>query len=203
MAHSVVVYNFTDTDFNLHCRNMRESLIQLVRAHTPVDATEREHAENTLLFLYQNTNCTSTTNLAGHITASAWVLSPCQSATLLTHHRKLDRWLQLGGHIENESNIQEAALREAREESGIHQIVQLQELIFDIDIHLIPARKSVAEHYHYDIRFLFMAEKTSFVVSEESKELAWVELAKVSDLVSDDSMLRMCHKSQRYTDRNL
>lgn len=177
---------------------MREALIDLVTKHTPFDGTEKDHIVNTLAFLRQSKNCTSTSNLAGHITASAWILSPTLSAALLTHHKKLNRWLQLGGHIENDATIQQAAHREAVEESGIDRIKILDDSIFDIDIHQIPARKSIAEHLHYDIRFLFQAELTEFIVSSESNELAWVELTSIEKLLPDDSMLRMCRKSKSY-----
>ena len=177
---------------------MRENLIDLVANHTPFDDVEKEHTLNTLAFLNQNRNCTSTDNLVGHITASAWVLSPKLSAVLLTHHKKLNRWLQLGGHIENDATIHQAAHREAVEESGIDKINFLENSVFDIDIHPIPTRNNIAGHLHYDIRFLLQAETTEFVLSPESNELAWVDLASIGELLSDESMLRMCRKSEIY-----
>jgi 8-oxo-dGTP pyrophosphatase MutT (NUDIX family) len=179
--------------------NMREALIELVTSHSPFDDMEREHTISTLEFLHKNKNCTSTDNLNGHITASAWVLSPHRTETLLTHHRKLNRWLQLGGHIDDDATIQEAAFREAVEESGIDSVHLIEDSIFDIDVHLIPARNEVADHYHYDIRFLFQAERTDFVISHESNELAWVKLTDIGNLISDESVLRMCRKSKAYS----
>ena len=176
---------------------MKEALIELITKHTPFDDTERAHTMRTLEFLRKNENCTSTDNLKGHITASAWVLSPQRTETLLTHHRKLNRWLQLGGHIEDDATIQAAALREAVEESGIENIHLIEDSIFDIDVHLIPARNEIAEHYHYDIRFLLQAESTDFVISDESNELAWVKLNDIGNFVSDESVLRMCRKSKQ------
>ena len=176
---------------------MRKVLIELVTNHAPFDDTEREHTMSTLEFLHKNKNCTSTDNLKGHITASAWVLSPQRTETLLTHHKKLNRWLQLGGHIEDDITIQEAALREAVEESGIENIHLIKDSIFDMDVHFIPARKEVAEHYHYDIRFLLQAERTDFIISDESNDLAWVKLTDIGDFVSEESVLRMCRKSKQ------
>jgi len=178
--------------------SMREEIIDLVKSHNPIDDLEKEHVKNTLAFLKENTNCTSPSNTAGHITASAWVLSPSLSETLLTHHKKLNRWLQLGGHIEDDSTIQEAALREAKEESGIDKINLLESSIFDIDVHKIPSRNGIAEHYHYDLRFVFQADQVEFVVSPESNDLSWVKLSRVSDLVTDESILRMCRKKIQY-----
>ena len=175
---------------------MREVLIELITNHTPFDDMERAHTVSTLDFLRKNKNCTSTDNLKGHITASAWVLSPDRTETLLPHHKKLNRWLQLGGHIDDAATIQEAALREAVEESGIENIHLIKHSIFDMDVHFIPARKEVAEHYHYDIRFLLQAEKTDFVISEESNDLAWVKLIDIGNFVNEESVLRMCRKSK-------
>lgn len=174
---------------------MRQSLIELVASHLPFDELEKTHTSRTLQFLERNDVCTSTANQSGHITASAWVLSADKSETLLTHHRKLNRWLQLGGHIENDSSIQEAALREAREESGITQLSLVNDAIFDIDVHQIPARRDVAAHYHYDLRFLVEANSADFIKSAESNELAWINLTKVAELVDDESVLRMCRKT--------
>ena len=179
--------------------NMREALIELVTSHTSFDDMEREHTMSTLDFLHKNKNCTSSDNLRGHITASAWVLSPYRTETLLTHHRKLNRWLQLGGHIDDDATVQEAAFREAVEESGIENIYLIEDSIFDIDVHLIPARNEVAEHYHYDLRFLFQTERKDFVISHESNELAWVKLTDIGNFVSDESVLRMCRKSRAYS----
>ena len=174
---------------------MRMPLIELVSNHEPFDELEEAHTLKTLEFLEHNDVCTSTENQLGHITASAWVLSPNKSETLLTHHRKLNRWLQLGGHVENDASIQEAALREAREESGIEQLSLVSYTVFDIDVHLIPERKNVGAHYHYDLRFLIQAEKTKFTKSVESNQLAWINLAEVAELDNDESVLRMCRKS--------
>ena len=175
---------------------MREVLIELVANHTPFNDTERAHTMSTLEFLHKNKNCTSTDNLKGHITASAWVLSPDRTETLLTHHRKLNRWLQLGGHIEDDATIQKAALREAVEESGIEDIHLIKDSIFDVGLNVIPARYEVAEQYHYDIRFLLQAERTDFVISNESNDLAWVKLIDIGNFVNEESVLRMCRKSK-------
>lgn len=50
-------------------------------------------------------------------TVAIFVVHECR--VLLIHHRQLDRWLPLGGHIELDEDPEQAALREAREESGL------------------------------------------------------------------------------------
>lgn len=131
----------------------------------------------------------------GHLTGSAWLVSADGRRVLLTHHRKLDRWLQLGGHADGDTNLAAVALREAEEESGLHGLV-VEPAIFDLDRHRIPARGDEPEHWHYDVRFVVRATASEdFVVSEESHALAWREIAALAgDVVMDESLRRMARK---------
>jgi len=174
---------------------MQRHLIELLRNHVPADETEEKHRENTLSFVRRTPLCASRETLSGHVTASAWILSPDLNAVLLTHHKKLGRWLQLGGHVEDDVSIQAAALREAREESGIPRMDLLDEALFDIDVHLIPERKGTPAHYHYDFRFLIQAGYRDFIVSPESNDLAWLDATKPLESLADASIARMQSKT--------
>ena len=129
----------------------------------------------------------------GHITGSAWVLDMAGDRVLLTHHRKLGRWLQPGGHSDEESDTLAVALREAREEAGL-DVRALDDAIFDIDVHGIPARGREPAHLHFDMRFLVQAEHDRFRVSEESDSLAWVPAVGLDALTDEESVLRMARK---------
>lgn len=119
--------------------------------------------------------------LAGHFTGSAWLVSADGERILLTHHRKLDRWLQLGGHADGERDLSKVALTEAEEESGLGGLVLEDGVLFDIDKHWIPERKDVPGHWHYDARYVVRAlGSEAFVVSEESLALAWRTVAEVA-----------------------
>lgn len=97
------------------------------------------------------------------MTGSAWLLNPDGTKVLLTHHKKLNRWLQFGGHSDGESNTWNVALREVTEESGIQNIQFVSSDIFDVDIHTIPenSKKNEPEHKHYDIRFFIKSPNRS------------------------------------------
>lgn len=128
--------------------------------------------------------------IGGHVTGSAFILAQDGSAVLLTHHAKLGRWLQLGGHCDGIADARFTALKEAHEESGLARIHLLSDQVFDVDIHEIPAGKEPA-HLHYDVRFLMQAEAGDIVVSDESHDLAWVPLDRLEDYTSAQSVLRM------------
>ena len=148
-------------------------------------------------FVAQHKDCFERSLSIGHITGSAWIIDLNRSHVLLTHHRKLDRWLQLGGHSDGDANTLAVALREGREESGLDLLQPVTEAIFDVDVHLIPARNDEPAHYHYDVRFLLEADRRiPLTISSESKDLTWVSLDDTMKLSTDASIQRMVAKSR-------
>jgi 8-oxo-dGTP pyrophosphatase MutT (NUDIX family) len=130
------------------------------------------------------------------VTASAWIVSPDRAQVLLTQHRKLGRWLQLGGHADGDPDVFAVALREAREESGLARFSTLPgdggRLPVDVDVHEIPARRAEPAHLHHDVRFLLLAEPgQSLCRSDESADLRWVPWAELPRLAAEESLLRM------------
>jgi 8-oxo-dGTP pyrophosphatase MutT (NUDIX family) len=133
--------------------------------------------------------------LAGHFTASCWLVDRAARRVLLTHHRKLGLWLQLGGHADGQRELHWAALREAEEESGLSGL-QVVNAIFDLDRHWIPEHKTVPAHWHYDVRYVVHAgDDEAYAVSEESLDLAWRDIAELADdAAADPSVRRMAGK---------
>ncbi len=138
--------------------------------------------------------------LAGHFTGSAWLVSADGARVLLTHHRKLNRWLQLGGHADGVRDLARVALTEAEEESGLTGLVLEDGELFDIDKHWIPERPDVPGHWHYDARYVVRSIGSEvFAISEESLALAWREVTDVADAAietpdGDDSLPRMAKR---------
>jgi len=155
-------------------------------------------AADMIRFVEEHADCLRRSCVPGHLTGSAWIVCSQGERTLLTHHRKLDKWLQLGGHADGEGDLQAVARREAIEESGLAQVRAVSPEVFDVDRHWIPARGAEPGHYHFDVRFLFEADPAApLAASNESKELAWVELAEVVRRNPEESMARMVRKTLR------
>lgn len=153
------------------------------------------HAVACLDFLEKAGRPFDRAHASGHFTGSAWLVSGDGERVLLTHHRKLQRWLQLGGHADGDSDLAAVALREAEEESGL-QDLSVEPGIFDVDRHWIPERKQEPGHWHYDVRYVVHAGgHEAFVVSEESLELAWMSIRDVAEAHdTDESLRRMARK---------
>jgi 8-oxo-dGTP pyrophosphatase MutT (NUDIX family) len=175
----------------------RNPLRQLLATYPVTYPDDNVHLERVQHFVEQHPQCFERSLTIGHITGSAWIVSPDRLQVLLTHHKKLNRWLQLGGHADGNPDIPAVSLREAREESGLKNITLLSKEIFDIDVHPIPTTPTEVAHDHYDIRFIFEADPAEpLIISNESKDLAWVEIANLPHLSTDRSMLRMAQKTQ-------
>ena len=169
--------------------------IQLLEQYQTHDVAEARMHQDMLAFANTYPNCLERSLTIGHITTSTWITDHSRQYVLLTHHRKLDKWLQLGGHADGESNLPIAAMKEATEESGLTTIRFLSDNIFDVDVHLIPARKLEPAHYHYDIRFLMEADMNEpLLISHESKDLSWVPIDKVMQANPEESIMRMVRK---------
>lgn len=148
-----------------------------------------------ITFVLRHPDCFERGLKIGHVTGSAWLVNRAGTHVLLTHHRKLNQWFQLGGHSDGDPDVFAVAAREAREESGLPDVVAVSDRIFDVDIHLIPARKDDPEHFHYDIRYAFRAEGSeTFVISGESHDLAWIPIERLEEKTREPSMLRMASK---------
>jgi 8-oxo-dGTP pyrophosphatase MutT (NUDIX family) len=174
----------------------RAPLASLLTAYVAADANESRHRERMLALLRASGNPFSRAHCTpGHFTASGFVLSPDARAILLIHHRKLDRWLQPGGHIEvQDIDMLAAARRELAEEVGLPALPLEIEGIFDLDVHSLPALGAEPPHEHFDVRFLFRAPSFELNPGSEAKAARWFPLDAIDAALADPSVARVSRK---------
>jgi 8-oxo-dGTP pyrophosphatase MutT (NUDIX family) len=195
----------------------RKPLLDLLARYRVAHPDEKACVDRVDALVRSQRDCFERSCLPGHITASAWLLSPDGQRFLLTHHRKLGRWLQLGGHADGDSDVAAVALREAREESGLAELHFATDpgsesrrspaaryagpeapLPIDLDVHRIPARGDEPAHDHHDVRFVLVAAPGQTIfASDESTALEWFEMDALEAIADDESVLRLGRKVRR------
>jgi 8-oxo-dGTP pyrophosphatase MutT (NUDIX family) len=171
----------------------------------PWNAIEAGHRATMLEFLARHEAFASRSTLDGHFTASGWVLSPDGEKAYLLLHAKLNRWLQPGGHVEDQDRtLAEAALREVVEELGIDASHLTCQGLFDVDVHTIPARANEPQHLHLDCRFLFTTSVQAQVqISAESHGFKAVPLVELVGSDTEESLRRMAQKTMHRASKSV
>ena len=185
------IARWVSDDPRLRERGNLETARSIVAEFRSTEPAQLEERRRILEFIEAHSDALERTCLSGHLTASALVIDARGERALLTHHRKLDRWLQLGGHCDGDGNLAASAWREATEESGIGGLA-IDAMPVYLDIHTIPARKSEPEHWHLDVRFLVHAPAGAVeTISEESIALGWFSPSELDSIETDDSVRRL------------
>jgi 8-oxo-dGTP pyrophosphatase MutT (NUDIX family) len=175
----------------------RARLLEELARHVPTDAREDACLEQ-IRALVSTAPDPFTREQTDHVTGSAVIARPGGEAFLLIHHRRLDRWLQPGGHVEaGDASVFEASRREAREETGVSALeAPLGPLVLDIDVHPIPAAADRPAHVHFDLRYLLTTREESFAVqAEEVRRAAWFSLEEALSAGVDASLARALRKA--------
>ncbi|MGA7615881.1 MAG: NUDIX domain-containing protein [Thermoanaerobaculia bacterium] len=181
-----------------------DDLIRQLRGYVPADDREAGHRDAMVRLAETAPSSFSREHFfPGHFTASAFVVDDARRL-LLHHHRRLDRWLQLGGHIEEGESLLDAARREALEESGLETITPVDGRILDLDIHPIPAGRGEPPHLHFDVRFLFTTPEPESIrtSADESVELRWFDLDEASKRLGERGSERALEKIERLLGRS-
>ena len=115
----------------------------------------------------------------GHITCTGLVLNPGRDAILLVLHRRLQRWLLPGGHVEPDDGfIGDSARREVVEETGAILRADSPALLVGVDVHGIPPRHDEPYHLHHDLIFRLRAGAETLQTSEEVREVTWCSVTE-------------------------
>ena len=184
----------------------RTALVRSLLELAPADAEEAGDRDQIVAFVRRHERPFDRAIGEGHLTGSAITVSADGSHVLLLHHRKLDRWLQPGGHGDpGETTGEEVALREALEESGIEGLTLHPRAPrpLDVDVHDIPARGSEPAHQHLDLRYLVVAPERAQLLPElaELNEIRWVAWDETEPLGPDHGLRRALRKARALVSR--
>lgn len=169
---------------------VRESAIDTLTGWLPPDPDQDALRQAVLAFLHARPDSCQRACVPGHLTASTLVVDESGGRVLLTLHPRLGRWVQLGGHCEDEdADILAAALREATEESGIAGL-RVDPVPAALHVHALTCSLGVPTR-HLDLQFIATAPAGAReAISAESLDLQWFPIGELPDGV-DAGLMRL------------
>ena len=179
-------------------------ILRVLNAHRPADDKEAADIDLIKRLIAEHPDILSKSCEVGHITASALIVDRASRRLLLHFHKRIGRWLQVGGHAEYETDIAAAALREAREETGLTDLeffpADQPVSPIDFDVHSIPRRLNTPEHLHLDFRYLLLTRRPQSIApaAGESTMFRWLNFDEAQALVAeiDPQLKRLLRKGQ-------
>jgi 8-oxo-dGTP pyrophosphatase MutT (NUDIX family) len=170
--------------------------VRVLETWTAPDAAQDDLRRDYLAHLSTRPDAMERACHPDHLTASALVVDAAHERVLLTLHRRLQRWLQTGGHCETDDvTLAEAALREATEESGIDGLVVDPDPVV-LSRHEVPCGP-VRPAHHLDVQYVAVAPEGAVeVISDESSDLQWFAIDALPEGV-DESVRTLVELSAR------
>lgn len=174
-------------------------VLRLLRRFDPrADLRAVQALELTRTLLRQSGDPFSRTSYdPGHVTASGVVLTAGRDRVLLVFHRRLQRWLQPGGHVEPlDDDLAETARREVLEETGVDLDPRVAPRLVGVDVHQIPARADEPPHFHHDLVFRFGARGDQ-LAPELGREVRWCDVDRLADYDADEALRSSVARARR------
>lgn len=157
-------------------------LTEQIGAYCPFNAQEEADKAFILYCLQNEKNLFTRDNRLAHMTASAWIVNAGRTKVLMAYHNIYQSWAWLGGHADGEEDLLQVALREAREESGLVNIVPASDRIFSLEVLTVDGHVKrqayVSSHLHLNITYLLQADEADrvFAKADENSGVAWFSL---------------------------
>lgn len=150
--------------------------------YQPYNQQEEKDRTQILKWIDSGMDILTRNNTTAHLTASAWVVNPDHTKVLMVYHNIYDSWSWMGGHADGESDLLATAIREVKEESGIHDVRPLTEDIFSLEVLTVDGHvkrgEYVSSHLHLNITYLLEADDQQEVhmKEDENSGVKWFRL---------------------------
>jgi len=172
---------------------LEKELFSTVENYTPYNDAEIAYKESFLQFLsnFESEMWSIRDNLVGHLSASAWVVNKDRTKVLFAYHNIYDSWAWLGGHADGDLDLLNVAVKEAKEEAGINNVLVLQEEPISLEALFVQPHikrgKFIPDHIHFNLTYLLEADENEAIAyrPDESSDVAWIKIDELMDKVTD------------------
>ena len=175
-------------------------ILQDIKNYTPFNEQEERDKEQIIAFLETAQNPFSRENSFAHMTASAWIVNPERTKTLMVYHNLYDSWSWTGGHADGEEDLLGVALKEAREETGAENIRPVSEEIYSLEILTVDGHekkgKYLSSHLHMNVTYLLEASEEDClkICPEENSAVAWFSLEEALEKSTEPWFVERIYK---------
>lgn len=169
--------------------------LEYLKAYKPINDQEKYDKEAMITFIERNDDFLLRSNLAGHFTASAIIVNKERTKVLFAHHNIYNSWAWVGGHMDGDDDPLYVAIKEAKEETGLVNVMPVSDQIAGIDtVYVMPHIKNgahISDHLHFNITFILEADETEEVSAKEDENsgVRWFLFEEVYDYVSEPRMV--------------
>lgn len=165
-----------------------------IAAYQPFNKQEKQDKKSMLAYLETSTDLLTRENKEAHFTASAWVVNPLLTKTVMAYHNIYQSWAWLGGHADGEADFLKVAMQEVTEETGLQHLKAASPNIFSLEILAVPAHlkngETIASHLHLNLTYLLIAneEEPLQVKPDENSAVAWLGLEEAVQKSNEPEM---------------
>lgn len=173
---------------------------ELIKEYVPKNEQEEIDKKGMLQFIERNADCLLRDNLVAHFTSSAIVINKKHTKVLFAHHNIYDSWGWVGGHVDGDSDFLHVALKEAKEETGVLNILPLSNEIQSIETLMVPNHIKngtyISDHLHMNVTYILEADENQqlFVKRDENSGVKWFTFSEALKMVTEAHMLPIYQK---------
>ena len=172
-----------------------DKLRRAIEAYIPCNDQERRDRELLIIAIDRLDVPLTRDNPFAHFTASSWIVDPARTHVLMAWHNIYRTWAWTGGHADGERDLLAVALREAREETGVHAEPVTPD-IFSLEILTVDGHEKrgryVPSHLHLNVTYLLRADDTAPIrpKSDENAAVQWFSLEDALKNCAEPWMVR-------------
>lgn len=168
-----------------------------------IPANDQEASEKKAILEYIDTfgdNILTRENIFAHMTSSGFVMNQELTKVLMVHHNIYNTWAWTGGHADGDEDLLYVAIKEAKEETGIKEVVPLMEEVASVDIlpvwgH-VKRGEYVATHMHLNASYILIGdEKERLMINkEENSGVKWIPADELEKYSNEPEIIKVYYK---------
>lgn len=180
-------YGILGIKIKINVDNLKESLEKF----NPYNEQEEVDKKIMLNYIKDFDDVLTRQNEYGHFTSSAFVLNKDRSKILMAYHRIYNSWAWVGGHSDGDNDLLYVAMKEAKEETGIKNVVPISKDIYSLEVINVNGHekrgKYVGSHVHLNVTYLLEADENEeiHIKEDENSGVKWVPIDKILEVSSE------------------